>query len=54
MKDINEVNLDEIMDMVQKFANITGELTPDNIVNAYMNSDVHKNNLAEIEGAKNK
>lgn len=51
-KKINEVDLDSMMDMAQKFAGMTGEFTPDSIVNAYMNSDMHKKNLAEIAGAK--
>ena len=52
-KKINEIDLNSAMDMAQKFANMTGELNIDSIVNAYMNSDVHKKNLAEIEEAKN-
>lgn len=51
-KKINEVDLDSMMGMAQKFANMTGEFTPDSIVNAYMNSDMHKKNLAEIAEAK--
>lgn len=51
-KKINEVDLDSMMDMVQKFVGMTGELTPESIINAYINSDVHKNNLAEIEEEK--
>lgn len=51
-KKINEVDLDSMMDMAQKFAGMTGELTPESIINAYMASDTHKNNLAEIEEAK--
>lgn len=51
-KKINEIDLDSMMDMVQKFVGMTGELTPESIINAYINSDVHKNNLAEIEEAK--
>ena len=51
-KKINEVDLDSIMGMVQKFASMTGELTPESIMNAYMNSDVHKSNLVEIDDAK--
>ena len=51
-KKINEVDLDDMMDMVQKFDNMTGELTPESIINAYINSDVHKNNLSEIADAK--
>lgn len=51
-KKINEVDLDSMMGMAQKLASMTGEFTPDSIVNAYMNSDIHKNNLAEIAEAK--
>lgn len=52
-KKINEVDLGSMMDMAQKFASMTGEFTPDSIVNAYMNSDMHKKNLAEIAETKN-
>lgn len=50
---VGEVDLDSMMDMARKFSSMTGDFTVDNIVNAYMNSDVHKNNLAEIEESKN-
>lgn len=54
-KKINEVDLGNAMEMVQKFVNMTDEFTVDNVVNAYMNSDIHKNNLEEIaESKKNK
>lgn len=52
-KKINEVDLDSMMSIAQKFNGMTEDFTLDNLVNAYMNSDVHKNNLAEIEKAKN-
>lgn len=51
-KKINEVDLTSMMDMAQKFASMTGKLTPESIMNAYMNSDLHQGNLAEIEEAK--
>lgn len=51
-KKIGEADLDSMMGMAQKFAGMTEGFTLDNIVNAYMNSDVHKENLAEIEEAK--
>jgi len=51
---INEVDLDSMMDMVQKFASMTDKFTPENVVNAYMNSDVHKKNLMDINEDKNK
>lgn len=40
------------MEMASKFSGMTGELTPESIVNAYMNSDMHKKNLVEIAEAK--
>lgn len=51
-KKINEVDLNSMMGMAQKFAGMTGELTPESIINAYINSDIHKSNLVEIEEAK--
>lgn len=49
---INEVDLDSMMSMAKKFANMTEDFTIENVVNAYMSSDVHKKNLVEIEDAK--
>lgn len=51
-KKICEVDLDSMMSMAQKFADMTEDFTLDNIVNAYMNSDVHQKNLEEIKEAK--
>ena len=51
-KKIGEVDLDSMMSMAQKFAGMTEDFTLDNIVNAYMNSDIHKSNLAEIKEVK--
>lgn len=51
-KKVNEVDLDSMMDMAKKFGGMTEDFTLDNVVNAYMNSDYHKNNLAEIEELK--
>ena len=51
-KKIGEVDLDSMMSMAQKFAGMSEDFTLDNIVNAYMNSDIHKSNLAEIKEAK--
>lgn len=54
-KKINEVDLDSMMGMAQKFAGMTDELNLDNLVKAYMDSDMHKANLEEIaESKKNK
>lgn len=53
-KKINEYDMGSMMQMAQKFAGMVGELTPDSIVNAYINSDLHKKNLEEIEESKAK
>lgn len=49
---VNEIDLGSAMSMAQKFAGMTGELTPESLINAYMSSDTHKNNIVEIEKAK--
>ena len=53
-KKINEVDLDSMMGMAQKLAGMTEDFTLENAVNAYMNSDIHKKNLAEIAESKKK
>lgn len=51
-KKVNEFDMGSMMDMAQKFAGMTGELTPESIMNAYINSDIHKSNLEEIAESK--
>lgn len=51
-KKISKVDLDGMMDVVNKFANMNEDFTVENIVNAYMNSDVHKENLEQIAESK--
>lgn len=51
-KKINEADLESMMGMAQKFVGMTEDFTIENIVNAYMNGDTHKKNLAEIESVK--
>ena len=51
-KKVNEVDLDNMMNMAQQFAGMTEDFTLENAINYYMNSDMHKQNLAEIEEAK--
>ena len=54
-KKINEIDLNSAMEMAQKFSGMTSEFNLDNLVNAYMNSDLHQKNLDEItESKKNK
>lgn len=49
---IDEVDLESMMSMATKFASMKDELTAENIMKAYKESDIHKKNLAEIEKAK--
>lgn len=51
-KKINEVDLNSMMEMVDVFSGMAGDITPESVVNAYLKSDVHKNNLIEIEESK--
>lgn len=51
-KKVNEIDLGSAMGMAQKFAGMTGELTPESLINAYMSSDTHQNNVIEIAKAK--
>lgn len=51
-KKVDEVDLDSMMNMAKKFNGMTEDFTLENIINAYMGSDIHKNNLAEIAEAK--
>ena len=52
-KKIDEVDLDSMMGMAQKFAGMGEDFSIENVMKAYMNSDIHKQNLAEIAKAKN-
>ena len=51
-KKIEKIDLDKAMEMVNIFSGMTGELTPESIVNAYMASDTHKKNVIELEETK--
>lgn len=51
-KKVKEFDMSGAMEMVQKFASMTDDLTVDNVVNAYVNSDMHKKNLKEIAKSK--
>ena len=51
-KKVNEFDMGSMMDMAQKFASMTGEFNVDSVVNAYMNSDLHKKNVEGITASK--
>ena len=51
-KKVDGIDLDSMMEMAQKFTNMTEDLTAENVVNEYINSSFHQNKLKEIEEAK--
>ena len=51
-KKINEIDLGSMAEFANMFSGISGEITPESIVNAYMASDFHKKNIVEIEETK--
>ena len=53
-KKTNEIDLTSAMEMAKTFSKMTDDFTPESIVKAYLQSDVHKENLKEIETFKNK
>lgn len=53
-KKINEIDLEYAMGMVKTFVDIKDNLTVDNIVDAYINSDIHKKNAEEIAESRKK
>ena len=51
-KKVNGFDMGSAMDMAQKFAGMIGDFTPESVVNAYINSDLHKKNLEEVVESK--
>jgi len=51
-KKIDGLDTSSMMAMAQKFAGMTEKLTPDSVVKAYVDSDIHKKNLEEIAESK--
>lgn len=49
---VREIDLDGMAGIAQKFANMTEDFTLENLVNYYINSDTHKENLAQIAESK--
>lgn len=51
-KKVDGIDLSNMREAVQKFANMSEDFTLENAMKFFMNSDIHKNNLKEIEEAK--
>lgn len=53
-KKISDVDTDSMMEMAKKLSNMTGELTPESIVEAYSKSDAFKNHMDEVNAKRQK
>lgn len=51
-KKVNEIDLDSMMNMAKLFTGMTEDFTTENIVNAYMTSNMHKKNMDSLEESK--
>lgn len=51
---VNQIDLTSAMDMIQAFGGMTEDFTPESLVNAYMNTDVAKQNIKDLNEAKEK
>lgn len=49
---VSGLDIDSMMNVAGMFANMTDDFTTENIVNAYINSDMHKENIDEVKKAK--
>lgn len=50
---VKDIDLGNLMEMTKLFTDIADDFTPENIVDAYLGSNAHKDNVIEIESAKN-
>lgn len=51
-KKLDSYDMNSAMEVASKLTGMTEEFTPENIVKAYLQTDIHKQNIAEIEEAK--
>lgn len=50
---VKDIDLGNLMKMTKLFTDMADDFTPENIVDAYLGSNAHKDNVIEIESAKN-
>lgn len=50
---VKDIDLSNLMEMTKLFTDMADNFTPENIVDAYLGSNAHKDNVIEIESAKN-
>lgn len=51
-KKINDVDTSSMMELAEKLSVVSGDITPERIVEAYSKTDAFKNNMDEVEKAK--
>lgn len=45
---LKDFDINEVVEMANRFNGMVGEFTPENVVKAYLETDIHKENLKEI------
>lgn len=45
---LKDFDMDEVIELANRFNGMAGEFTPENVVKAYLETDIHKENLKEI------
>lgn len=50
---VKNIDTNAMMDLAQQLSNMSGDLSPENIIEAYTNTDVFKNNQSSVIDAKN-
>lgn len=50
---VKDIDLSNLMEMTKLFTDMADDFTPENVVDAYLGSNAHKDNVIEIESAKN-
>ena len=53
-KKINDIDTDSLMEVAQKLNNMTGDLSADSILEAYVNSDLYKKESEKTQQRRNK
>ena len=51
-KKVNDVDTSSMMELAEKLSVVSGDITPERIVEAYSKTDTFKNNMDEVEKAK--
>ena len=53
-KKMNDVDTDSIMKVAEMFSGITGEITPEKVIEVYSKSDIFKDNMKQVNAKRKK